>query len=181
MKIDFLEGYKNGFNNEDNSISLRIIMGPLKQYLNEVINNKKIYNIMSGLTEKYKSITFSHIFCLYHPNRETNSIITNCQGALYITSNNFEANGDNLQEQLQKSLMSLFDELTDYGEMNMIGKHYINIMIKNNEKIIDLEYNERIIIKKNTRGYMFNDDDDDDKNSRPTIQSKKKHTWVHVH
>ena len=44
--------------------------------------------------------------------------------------------------------MSLFDELTDYGEMNMIGKHYINIMIKKNEKIIDLEYNERIIIKK---------------------------------
>ena len=160
---------------------------------------------MSGLTEKYKSITFSHIFCLYHPNRETNSIISNCQGALYITSNNFEANGDNLQEQLQKSLMSLFDELTDYGEMNMIGKHYINIMIKKNEKIIDLEYNERIIIKKthagtcsmmmmmmikivgqqfnqkkkkNTRGYMFIDDDDTDKNSRPTIQSKKKKKHV---
>ena len=100
---------------------------------------------MSGLTEKYKSITFSHIFCLYHPNRETNSIISHCQGALYITSNNFEANGDNLQEQLQKSLMSLFDELTDYGEMNMIGKHYINIMIKKNEKII---------IKKHTRVHV---------------------------
>ena len=173
MKIDFLKGYKYGFNNEDNSIALRIIMGPLKQYLNEVKNNKKIYNIMSGLTEKYKSITFSHTFCLQHPNRETNSIITNCHGALYITSNKFKANGDNLQEQLQKSLMSLFDELTEYGEMGMKGKHYINIMIKKNEIIVDLEYDERKKIEKNTRGYMFNDDDDDDdtdKNSRSTIQ-----------
>ena len=52
---------------------------------------------MSGLTEKYKSITFSHTFCLQHPNRETN-----CHNASYIRSNQFEANGDNLQEQLQK-------------------------------------------------------------------------------
>ena len=65
--------------------------------------------------------------------------------------------------------MSLFDELTEEGEMGMKGKHYINIMIKKNEIIIDLEYDERKKIKKNTRGYMFNDDD-----TEKNIYSKQK-------
>ena len=169
MRIEFLEGYKNGFNKEDNSVTLRINTGLLKQYLNEVINNENIYNIMSKLTKKYKYITFSHTFRLGHANREYNQLVTNHRGALYQTSNEYEANGDNLQDQLQKSLMSLFDELTYLGNDGWEGVHYINIMMKKNDTIEDIEYDERGKIRTTTRGYMFNDDDTE-KNSRSTIQ-----------
>ena len=177
MKIEFLEGYKNGFNKEDNSVTLRINTGPLKQYLNEVINNENIYNIMSRLTKEYKYITFSHSFRLGHANREYNQLVTNHRGALYRTSNEYEANGDNLQDQLQKSLMSLFDELTDLGNDGWEGVHYINIMMKKNDTIVDIEYDERQKIrtthkKTATRGYMFNDDDTE-KNNLFETKTKK--------
>ena len=169
MRIEFLEGYKNGFNKEDNSVTLRINTGPLKQYQNKVINNENINNIMSRLTKEYKYITFSHTFRLVHPNREYNKRITNCQGSLYFESKKYNANFDNLQEQLQKSLMDQYDGLTEYGNMGMKGVHFINIMMKKNERIVELEYDDRKKIKTTTRGYMFNDDDTE-KNSRSTIQ-----------
>ena len=179
MKIEFLEGYKNGFNKEDNSVTLRINTGPLKQYLNEVINNENIYNIMSRLTKEYKYITFSHTFWLGHANREYNQLVTNHRGALYQTSNEYEANGDNLQDQLQKSLMSLFDELTYLGNDGWEGVHYINIMMKKNDAIVDIEYDERGKIrtthkKTATRGYMFNDDTDDDTEKNNLFETKTK-------
>ena len=179
MRIEFLEGYKNGFNKEDNSVTLRINTGPLKQYLNEVINNENIYNIMSRLTKEYKYITFSHTFRLGHANREYNQLVTNHRGALYRTSNKYEANGDNLQDQLQKSLMSLFDELTYLGNDGWEGAHYINIMMKKNDTIVDIEYDERGKIRtthKKTaiRGYMFNDDTDDDTEKNNLFETKTK-------
>ena len=63
MRIEFLEGYKNGFNKEDNSVTLRINTGPLKQYLNEVINNENIYNIMSRLTKEYYFFPYISAIC----------------------------------------------------------------------------------------------------------------------
>ena len=179
MRIEFLEGYKNGFNKEDNSVTLRINTGPLKQYLNEVINNENIYNIMSRLTKEYKHITFPHTFRLGHANREYNQLVTNHRGALYQTSNEYEANGDNLQDQLQKSLMSLFDELTYLGNDGSEGVHYINIMMKKNDTIVDIEYDERGKIrtthkKTATGGYMFNDDTDDDTEKNNLFETKTK-------
>ena len=168
MKIEFLEGYQNSFSEEDNSVTLRINTGPLNQHLNEAINNENIYNIMSGFTKEYKYITFYHTFRLGHNDKEYCKQVTNYKGVLYETSKKYEANGDNLQDQLQKSLMSLFDELTYLGDHGWDGVHFINIMMKKNDTIVNIKDDERRKIKAThkktaTRKYMFNDDTNDKK------------------
>ena len=102
MKIEILEGYKNSLSSGDNSVSLRINTGPLNQYLNKALNNENIYNIMSELTKEYKQITFDHTFRLGHNNSEYSHQVTT-SGVLYEISNKYEANCDNLKDQLQKS------------------------------------------------------------------------------
>ena len=176
MKIELLEGYKNGLS-EDNSVTLRINTGPLNQHLNKAINNENIYNIMSEFTKEYKHITFYHTFRLGHDNREYNQLVTKHHGVLYRTSIKYEANGDNLKDQLQKSLMSIFDVLTDLGNDGWEGVHYINIMMKKNDTIVDLIYDERRKIRttyKKTapRKYMFNDDTNNKKQKIKTTNKK---------
>ena len=75
--------------------------------------------------------------------------------------------------------MSLFDELTYLGNDGWEGVHYINIMMKKNDAIVDIEYDERGKIrtthkKTATRGYMFNDDTDDDTEKNNLFETKTK-------
>ena len=173
MKIEILEGYKNSLSSGDNSVSLRIDTGPLNQYLNKALNNENIYNIMSELTKEYKQITFDHTFRLGHKNSEYSHQVTT-SGVLYKISNKYEANCDNLKDQLQKSLTSLFDELTYLGNNNWKGVHFINIRMEKNDTIVNIEYDDRRKIRKNykkkaTREYTF-----DDETKTKKVNNKKK-------
>ena len=58
---------------------------------------------------------------------------TRCSGTLYETSDEYGANSDNLQHQLQKSINLLVNQLKDLCDNEWYGAHFINIrMIKNN-------------------------------------------------
>ena len=162
MKIIILEGYKNPYAGEYNSVSLKIHFENLKKYQNEIINNNQLFEILSKFIDKYKSITFYHTFRLSHPIR-------------YFKSKLFKANSHNLYNKLQKSLITTFLNLKNNSLMNSDGTHFINIKIKQNDKILHLKYHQIKNITKPTPRYMFIDDDFPEKIVKPQpLPSPKK-------
>ena len=171
MKIEILQGYENCYSFEKNSVSLRINTDLLlNKYLKKAIKKVDIlYNIMSDFTKKYKEIIFYHTFRLVHNDIDYLKNATRCKNVLYEKSNKYRADGDNLKYQLQNSLNFLVNELKELGDSGWYGVHFINIMMKNNDTIVNVEVDERQKIKKNnkkttqqTAEYAFIDDTDID-------------------
>ena len=180
MDIEILQGYKNSFSNEKNSVSIQIKTDLLlNNYLKKAIEKVDIlYNIMSDFTKKYKKIIFYHTFRLRHNDKDYLKKVTRYRNVLYETSPDYTADGDNLKYQLQNSLNFLVNKLKNLGDLGWYGEHFINIMMKCNDAIVHVEDDERQKIRKKNKKtnqkiaeYAFIDDNDIDepsaeKNSR---------------
>ena len=150
MNIEILQGYENGYSSEENSVSLRINTGLLlNEYLKYTIKKvDNLYIIMSDFTKKYKEIIFYHTFRLTHNNKKYRRFKTNCHNVLYEKSPEYTADGVNLKYQLQNSLNFLVNELKELGNSGWNGTHFINIMMKNNDAIVNVKVDERKKIRK---------------------------------
>ena len=148
--MEILQGYVNDFSGEKNSVSIQIETGSnLNKYLKKVIKKvDNLYDAMSNFTKKHEEIIFYHTFRLHHNNKKYCQYETRHKNVLYETSSKYRANGDDLKYQIQNSLNFLVEKLKNLGDSGWHGVHFINIMMKNNDKIVNVEDDERQKIKK---------------------------------